>query len=50
MLVEKVREMERRRKEKRREMRQCAKRLENVVMGMAESVDYGETNGVNGHG
>ena len=49
MLVEKVREMEKRRKEKRKEMRRYVKRLEGVVMGMAQSVDYGETNGVNGH-
>ena len=50
VLVEKVREMEARRKEKRREMRQVVKRLEGVVIGMAESVDHGTTNGVNGHG
>ena len=50
VLVEKVREMEKRRKEKRTEMRHYVKRLESVVMGMSESVDYTETNGVNGHG
>ncbi|KAJ9605372.1 Mediator of RNA polymerase II transcription subunit 21 [Cladophialophora chaetospira] len=53
VLVEKVREMEARRKEKRKEMRRYVKRLENVVLGMAESVDYGNRNGVesvNGHG
>jgi mediator of RNA polymerase II transcription subunit 21 len=44
-LTEKVREMEARQKEKRREMRRYVKRLDNVVMGMAESVDYGHTNG-----
>jgi mediator of RNA polymerase II transcription subunit 21 len=50
VLVDKVREMETRRKEKRREMRQFVRRLEGVVMGMAESVNYGNTNGTNGHG
>jgi len=50
VLVERVREMEKRRKEKRKEMRRYVKRLESVVMGMAESIDYSETNGVNGHG
>lgn len=50
VLVEKVKEMEKRRKEKRKEMREYVKRLESVVMGMAESVDYGHANGVNGHG
>jgi len=53
LLVEKVREMERRRKEKRKEMRQYVRKLEGVIMGMAESIDYDKTNvthGVNGHG
>ena len=50
VLVEKVREMEKRRKAKRKEMRQYVKRLEGVVMGMAESVNYGDMNGVNGQG
>jgi len=40
ILVEKVREMEARRKEKRREMRECVRRLDAVVLGMAESVEY----------
>ena len=50
VLVQKVRELEKRRKEKRKEMRHYVKRLETVVMGMAESVDYGDTNGVSEHG
>jgi mediator of RNA polymerase II transcription subunit 21 len=55
LLVERVREMERRRKAKRKEMRVLVRRLEDVVMGMATSIDYGEaanggTNGVSGHG
>jgi mediator of RNA polymerase II transcription subunit 21 len=52
-LVEKVREMELRRKEKRKEMRRYVKRLDEVVMGMAQSINYGDTNGMsdsNGHG
>ncbi|KIW14689.1 hypothetical protein PV08_07473 [Exophiala spinifera] len=41
-LVEKVRQMEVRRKEKRKEMRECVRRLDSVVLGMAQSVDYEE--------
>ncbi|EXJ59435.1 uncharacterized protein A1O5_12060 [Cladophialophora psammophila CBS 110553] len=50
MLAEKVRKMEQERKVKRREMKEYVRRLESVVMGMAESVDYGADNGPNGHG
>lgn len=46
VLVERVREMEAKRKVKRREMREAVRRLDRVVAGMAESVNYG----VNGHG
>lgn len=43
-LVEEVKEMEVQRKEKRKEMRQCLEQLDNVVMGMARSIDT-----ANGH-
>ncbi|KIV98005.1 hypothetical protein PV10_01699 [Exophiala mesophila] len=47
----KVREMEERRKAKRKEMREYVKKLDDVVLGMAKSIEYSpkEANGVNGH-
>ncbi|RVX75931.1 hypothetical protein B0A52_00288 [Exophiala mesophila] len=47
----KVREMEERRKAKRKEMREYVKKLDDVVLGMAKSIEYSpkEVNGVNGH-
>lgn len=45
LLVEKVREMEERRKAKRKEMRECVKRLDQVVLGMAESIEYSASHG-----
>lgn len=41
LLAQKVREMEERRKSKRRQMRECVKRLDEVVMGMSKSLEYG---------
>jgi mediator of RNA polymerase II transcription subunit 21 len=38
-LVEQVRQMEARKKEKRREMKECLKQLDDVVLGMATSID-----------
>ena len=37
-LAEQVRQMEVRRKEKRKEMRECLQQLDDVVMGMAKSI------------
>jgi hypothetical protein len=45
-LAEQVRQMEIRRKEKRREMRECLKQLDDVVMGMAKSVNIPNGNHV----
>ena len=47
-LVEQVKEMEAVRKEKRREMRECVRQLDDVVMGMATSIDVPTVNGTNG--
>jgi len=38
-LAEEVRNVERQRREKRKEMRECLKQLDNVVMGMSRSVN-----------
>ena len=43
-LAEQVRQMEVRRKEKRKEMRECLKQLDDVVMGMATSVNVPDDN------
>jgi mediator of RNA polymerase II transcription subunit 21 len=45
VLVEKVREMEKARKQKRKEMREYVRKLDDVIMGMATSMDYEEMNG-----
>ncbi|KIV83765.1 hypothetical protein PV11_05760 [Exophiala sideris] len=45
ILVQKVRDMEERRKAKRKEMRECVKRLDRVVLGMAQSIEYTAANG-----
>ncbi|EXJ78429.1 hypothetical protein A1O1_08829 [Capronia coronata CBS 617.96] len=44
-LAEKVRDMEEKRKAKRREMREYVKRLDEVIMGMSRSIDDSHTNG-----
>lgn len=47
VLVQKVREMEEKRKAKRRDMRECVKRLDEVIMGMSQSIDREQVNGHN---
>ena len=42
-LVVKVREMEKRRRRKRREMRECVRQLDDLVLGMATSINTGTT-------
>jgi len=44
-LSEKVRAMEEKRKAKRREMREYVKRLDDVILGMSQSLNYNTTNG-----
>ena len=45
VLAQKVREMEEKRTAKRREMREYVRRLDEVVGGMAESIDLGQGTG-----
>lgn len=49
-LVEEVKEMEVKRREKRKEMRKCLEQLDHVVMGMSRSVDAPESGTTNGRG
>ncbi|EXJ82531.1 hypothetical protein A1O3_06344 [Capronia epimyces CBS 606.96] len=45
VLAEKVRDMEEKRKAKRREMKAYVKRLDEVIMGMSRSIDDSNING-----
>ena len=44
VLNQKVRAMEEKRKAKRRELRDYVKSLDDVVLGMSQSLNYSETN------
>ncbi|KIW25817.1 uncharacterized protein PV07_08960 [Cladophialophora immunda] len=50
VLADKVQKMEQERKARRREMKEYADRLERVIMAMSVNVDYGDDEGLNGHG
>jgi hypothetical protein len=51
-LVEQVKEMDTLRKQKRKEMKQCVRRLDEVVLGMSTSINVPDHDAVltNGHG
>ena len=50
LLVEQVKETEALRKQKRKEMRECVRQLDNVIMGMAKSISVPTTNGTSTNG